>query len=59
MFHQTDWYFLAVRQDVGASNRVCNIVKIGCPLTFLLARNLFFIVPGGITCRRTKTLCDT
>ncbi len=59
MFHQTDWCFLAVRQDVGASNRVCNIVKIGCPLTFLLARNLFFIVPGGITCRRAKTLCDT
>lgn len=44
MFHQTDWCFLAVRQDVGASNRVCNIVKIGCPLTFLLVRNLFFIV---------------
>ena len=46
MFHQTDWCFLAVRQDVGASNRVCNIVKIGCPLTFLLVSNLFFYCFG-------------
>ena len=48
-----------ILEENKTASEVCNIVKIGCPLTFLLVRNLFFIVPGGITCRRTKMLAHT